>query len=67
MPLVQTYLWSGIDDEKAKKIIAGITKVFIDLGYPAESVRVLIHEIPQSRWGIAGELASEKRREHKNI
>lgn len=67
MPLVQVYLWSGIDDEKAKKIIAGLTKVFLDLGYPAESVRVIIHEVPKSRWGIAGEVASEKPRENKNI
>lgn len=61
MPLVHTYMWAGVDDETAKKIITGITRVFTDLGLPAEAVRVIIHEIPKSRWGIAGELASERK------
>lgn len=60
MPLVQTYMWAGVDDETAKKIVAGITRVFTDLGFPAEAVRVIIHEVPKSRWGIAGEPASER-------
>ncbi|MCX7975055.1 MAG: tautomerase family protein [Candidatus Aminicenantes bacterium] len=67
MPLVQTYLWSGIDDETVKNIVIGITKVFTDMGFPEEAVRVIIHEVPKSRWGIAGELASERKSTNKKI
>lgn len=66
MPLVHTYMWAGLDDETAKKIVTGITQVFTDLGLPAEAVRVIIHEVPKSRWGIAGELASERKMSSKN-
>jgi len=61
MPLVHTFMWEGLDDETARKIIAGITRVFTEMGIPAEAVRVIIHEVPKSRWGIAGEPASERK------
>ncbi len=60
MSLLQTYLWAEIDDETARKIVTGITRVFIDLGIPAEALRVIIHEVPKSPWGIAGHLALKK-------
>jgi|YelNatPaOPRAMG01_1025707.scaffolds.fasta_scaffold152264_2 4-oxalocrotonate tautomerase len=66
MPLVHTYVWEGLDDDRAKQIILGITKVFTDLGIPAEAVRVIIQEVPKSRWGIAGELASERKPRHQD-
>jgi 4-oxalocrotonate tautomerase len=61
MPLVHTFMWEGLDDETARKIISGITRVFTEMGVPAEAVRVIIHEVPKNRWGIAGELASERK------
>ncbi len=69
MPIVHAYMWEGVDDERARKIIAGITRVFTDLGTPPEAVRVIIHEIPKSRWGMAGQLASERQvgGEKKNL
>lgn len=60
MPIVHAYMWEGLDDERARKIIVGITRVFTELGIPQEAVRVIIQEIPKSRWGIAGQLASER-------
>jgi 4-oxalocrotonate tautomerase len=41
-------------------VIQNITKVFVDLGFPAHAVEVIVHEIPKSHWGIEGEPASEK-------
>ncbi|MEM2430711.1 MAG: tautomerase family protein [Candidatus Bathyarchaeia archaeon] len=41
----------------------GTTKVFVELGVPAETVEVIIHEIPKNSWGVGGELASEKLRD----
>jgi 4-oxalocrotonate tautomerase len=32
----------------------------VDLDIPKDSVEILIHEVPQSHWGIGGIPASEK-------
>ncbi|MEM0015356.1 MAG: 4-oxalocrotonate tautomerase family protein [Zestosphaera sp.] len=60
MPLVHVYVWRGISDEGKEKIIAGITKVFTDLGIPPNAVEVVIHEIPKENWGVGGEQASKR-------
>jgi 4-oxalocrotonate tautomerase len=65
MPIVHANVWEGFGEEKAKKVIQNITKVFADLGVPAQAVDVLVHEIPKSHWGIGGEPASEKFKELK--
>jgi 4-oxalocrotonate tautomerase len=63
MPIVHANVWEGFGEEKAKKVIQNITKVFADLGVPAQAVDVIVHEIPKSHWGIGGEPASEKFKE----
>ncbi|MEM1569644.1 MAG: 2-hydroxymuconate tautomerase family protein [Candidatus Bathyarchaeia archaeon] len=60
MPLVHVYVWSGFSNEAKKKVIAGITELFTEIGIPAEAVEVLIHEAPRENWGVGGEQASEK-------
>ena len=59
MPVVQVNMWKGISEEIAKKIIIGITKVFVDIGIPQKAVEVIIQEIPKSHWGIDGKPATE--------
>jgi len=59
MPVVQVNMWKGISEDIAKKLISGITKVFVDIGIPQKAVEVIIHEIPKSHWGIAGKPATE--------
>lgn len=60
MPVVNVSLWKGRDLETKEKIIEGITKVFTDLGIPADEVTVILNEIPKENWGIGGEQASKK-------
>jgi 4-oxalocrotonate tautomerase len=60
MPIVHVYVWKGFSNEAKKKIIAGITKLFTEIGVPAEAVEVVIHEVSREDWGIGGEQASEK-------
>jgi 4-oxalocrotonate tautomerase len=60
MPIVHVYVWKGFSKEAKKKAIAGMTRVFVDLGVPAEAVEVVIHEVPKEDWGVGGELASDK-------
>jgi 4-oxalocrotonate tautomerase len=59
MPIVHANVWEGFGQKKAKTVIQGITKVFVDMGIPKHAVEVLVHEIPKSHWGVAGEPASE--------
>ena len=60
MPVVHVNVWEGYGQENAKTTIQNITKVFVELGIPAQAVEVLVHEIQKSHWGIGGEPASEK-------
>jgi 4-oxalocrotonate tautomerase len=60
MPIVHVNVWKGFGEEKAKLVIKNITQVFADLGIPAMAVEVIVHEIPQSHWGIGGVPASER-------
>jgi len=64
MPVIHVNVWEGFGKEKAKSVIKGITKVFVDLDIPVHAIEVIIHEIPKSHWGIEGLPASEK---FKNI
>ena len=65
MPLAQIYLWKGISEESIKKVIVGVTEVFVDLGIPKQAVEVLVHEVPKAHWGIDGLPATESRPEAK--
>jgi 4-oxalocrotonate tautomerase len=60
MPIIHVYVWKGFSKEAKKKVMAGMTRVFVDLGVPAEAVEVVIHEVPKEDWGVGGERASEK-------
>jgi 4-oxalocrotonate tautomerase len=60
MPIVHVNVWKGFGEEKAKKVIQNITKVFVDLDIPENAVEVIVHEIPKSHWGVGGEPATEK-------
>ncbi|MEM3531425.1 MAG: tautomerase family protein [Nitrososphaerales archaeon] len=60
MPIIHVNVWKGFSNEAKKKVIAGITKVFTEIGIPAEAVKVVIHEVPMENWGVSGEQASEK-------
>ena len=59
MPLVQVSVWKGISEEYVKKIIEGITQVFVDIGIPRRAVEVIVQEIPKTHWGIDGKPATE--------
>lgn len=60
MPVVHVYVWSGISSDARKRIIAGITRVFEELGIPKDAVEVIVHEVPKENWGVGGESASER-------
>lgn len=59
MPVVDVKVWKGISEDYIKKIISGITDVFVDLGIPKQAVEVIIQEIPKAHWGVNGKPATE--------
>ena len=60
MPIVQVSVWEGISQENKRKVVEGITKVFVDLGVPKDAVEIVIYEAPKSNWATGGQLHSER-------
>ena len=59
MPVVQISVWEGQTVETKKKIVEGITQIFVDLGIPKEAVTIVIYEEPKNNWATGGRLHSE--------
>ena len=59
MPVVIVELWQGRTDEQKAKLIRGITRVFEDIGVPADRLNIIIHDVPKCNWGMSGEPASK--------
>jgi 4-oxalocrotonate tautomerase len=64
MPVVTIETWP-IPPERKPVLIKDITKVFTELGIPAQAVTILIHETPMENWGSAGEQHSLTYKEMK--
>jgi 4-oxalocrotonate tautomerase len=60
MPYVEVKVWEGFGAQKAKKVMEGITQVFVGLGIPAQAVSVVVQEIPKTHWGTGGVPAAER-------
>jgi len=60
MPYIEVKVWEGFGTQKAKRVIAEITQVFVGLGIPAQAVSVLVQEIPKTHWGVGGMPAVER-------
>ena len=59
VPVVIVETWAGKSDEQKAVVIRGITRVFGEVGVPADQVTVIIHDNPKSNWGVMGEQASK--------
>ncbi len=59
VPVVQVSVWSGMSLENKKKVVEGITKVFVEIGIPSQATTVVISEIPRENWASGGKLHSE--------
>jgi 4-oxalocrotonate tautomerase len=60
MPVIHVNVWDNFGEERVRKVIEGVTKVFVDLDVPEHAVEVIVHEVPKTNWGIGGEQASKK-------
>ncbi len=60
MPIAHISILEGRADEQKEELIRQVTAAISDsLHAPRESVRVLIHELPKSHWGIGGVTAKK--------
>jgi 4-oxalocrotonate tautomerase len=60
MPFIQIYLLEGRSEEQKKAVIREVTASVCNvLEVPAERVRVWIHDVPTTNWGIGGVTAKE--------
>jgi len=62
MPVVIIEMWEGRTDEQKEKLIKGITRAFEEIGAKAEWLNIIIHDVPKSNWGTAGQQASKMSR-----
>ncbi|WP_027209943.1 tautomerase family protein [Burkholderia sp. WSM2232] len=57
MPTLEVYLPQGHADDCKASLIQGLTQATVDaIGAPAESVRILLSELPASNIGLGGKL-----------
>jgi 4-oxalocrotonate tautomerase len=55
MPIIQVQLIEGRPKEKIAELIQNITNTTAEtLDAPKETIRVLVTEIPNTHWGVAG-------------
>jgi 4-oxalocrotonate tautomerase len=64
MPIITIETWP-LQQEKKPELMKKITKIFIEMGIPAQAVTILIHETPLDNWGTAGEQHSVTYKEMK--
>ena len=55
MPIITVQLIAGRPPELRERLIAELTRTAVDvLAVPAQSVRVILAEVPPEHWGVAG-------------
>jgi 4-oxalocrotonate tautomerase len=60
MPIAYVHIMEGRSDDQKEKLIEEVTKALASsLDAPAESVRVLITEMPKQHFGIGGQSAKK--------
>ena len=60
MPLAHIFMLQGRTDEQKKAVIEKVTQAIVEaVSVPAERVRVIIQDIPNTQWGIGGKTARD--------
>ena len=60
MPFIHVQLIDGISEEKIETLIEKLTSAACEsIDVPPETIRVVITEVPNTHWGIAGKSAKK--------
>ncbi|RAS83652.1 4-oxalocrotonate tautomerase [Priestia endophytica] len=61
MPIVNIQIMQGRSIDKVKSVVARVTDVISEeLNSPKENIRVLVTEVPNTHWGIAGVTVADR-------
>ena len=61
MPLVTMHMFPGRTPEQKAGVVRGITDTVVrELGVKAETVEVLLIEVPREHWALGGNLANQQ-------
>ncbi|MCL1698718.1 MULTISPECIES: 4-oxalocrotonate tautomerase [unclassified Lysinibacillus] len=64
MPIIQVTFIEGRTPEQKERLIEEVSKTVSSvLDAPLETVRVCLHEIPSTHWGIAGKSVQRRQNE----
>ncbi|MGI6368664.1 MAG: tautomerase family protein [Anaerolineae bacterium] len=63
MPIVQVQVWQGFGEDRARRLIEGITASFEEVGVPSGAVQVVIQEVPRAYWGVGGQVSGDRDRD----
>jgi 4-oxalocrotonate tautomerase len=63
MPIVHIYVTPPIANEERKaELFRSVTEAISkSLGKPPEQTRILLHELPETSWSVAGETVEARR------
>jgi 4-oxalocrotonate tautomerase len=60
MPFAQIYLLEGRSEEQKRAVIEKVTQALAEaVDAPPANIRVWIHDVPKTNWGIAGQTAKD--------
>lgn len=60
MPVIEVKMFAGRTGEQKVKLARKITQGTMEaLGVSADAVRVIIYDIPQENWAVAGEIVAD--------
>lgn len=61
MPLIEVTLVEGRSEDRIRALVTSLTEAATSaLDAPAQSVRVLVRELPASRWAVGGEPIADR-------
>ena len=62
MPLIRVSMFPGREPSQKAELVRRLTDTFIDVcgspGQTAESVWVILEEVPRSHWGVGGRVGA---------
>ncbi len=60
MPIVTIQMWEGRSVEQKRDFVKAITKAMVDIaGVTPQNTYIVIQDVPKTKWGQNGSLASD--------
>ena len=60
MPIITVEMKEGRTVEQKRQLVEGITSACVKIGAPAETVRIILKDIPKQNFAVGGKLVWEE-------